>query len=274
MTATSRASAGYHRPALRPARLLRLTALRIHLEVLEWSGTWWFLLTLVVQALLGPLIGLFVWSAVYPADPYVVTYYVALLLVTVMTESFEQFTFSEKIYDGTISHDLLRPQPVVVNTIGTNIAIRLWLTVMGVPVVLLTGFTFGISLRWAAVLAALPIFVLGAALTFLWTFLLSLTAFWTERVHSIVGFGSSLNYLLGGTVAPLAFLPEPWRGIGQVLPFYGMLGLSADVAAGRVHGLAPLLTGLAYQSAWIALLTTAAVLLWRAGIRRYTVVGA
>ena len=274
MTATSRASAGHHRPAPRPARLLRLTARRIHLEVLEWSGTWWFLLTLVVQALLGPLIGLFVWSAVYPADPYVVTYYVALLLVTVMTESFEQFTFSEKIYDGTISHDLLRPQPVVINTIGTNIAIRLWLTVMGVPVVLLTGFTFGVSLRWAAVLAALPIFVLGAALTFLWTFLLSLTAFWTERVHSIVGFGSSLNYLLGGTVAPLAFLPEPWRGIGQVLPFYGMLGLSADVAAGRVHGLAELLTGMAYQSAWIALLTTAAVLLWRAGIRRYTVVGA
>jgi ABC-2 type transport system permease protein len=31
---------------------------------------------------------------------------------------------------------------------------------------------------------------------------------------------------------------------------------------------------MAYQSAWIALLTTAAVLLWRAGIRRYAVVGA
>jgi ABC-2 type transport system permease protein len=52
-----------------------------------------------------------------------------------------------------------------------------------------------------------------------------------------------------------------------------MLGLPADVAAGRVHGQA-VLTGLVYQAGWIAILVTAAVLLWRAGIRRYTVVGA
>ncbi|TCC33662.1 ABC transporter permease [Kribbella sindirgiensis] len=267
-------AASYRRPAFRPRRLLQMISLRTRMEVLEWSGTWWFLLTLVVQAVLGPLIGMFVWSAVYPADPYVATYYVALLLVTVMTESFEQFTFSEKIYDGTISHDLLRPQPVIVNTIGTNIAIRTWLTIMGVPVALLTGIAFGISLTWTAILAALPVFVLGATLNFCWIFMLSLTAFWTERVHSIVGFGWTLNSLLGGTIAPLVFLPERLRDIGQILPFYGMLGLPADVVAGRVHGLEPLLTGLGYQAVWITVFSTAAVLLWRAGIRRYTVVGA
>lgn len=255
-------------------RLPRLIALRIRMEVLEWSGTWWFLLTLVIQAVLGPLIGLFVWSAVYPQDPYVARYYVALLLVTVMTESFEQHTFSQKIYDGTISHDLLRPQPVVVNVIGTNLAIRGWLTVMGLPIALLTGLTFGISLSWTAVLTAFPVFVLSAALTFCWTFALSLTAFWTERVHSIVGFGWTLSSLLGGTIAPVAFLPESWRGVGQILPYYGMLGLPADVAAGRVHGLGGILTAMACQSGWIAVLVMAAILLWRAGIRRYTVVGA
>jgi ABC-type uncharacterized transport system permease subunit len=211
---------------------------------------------------------------VYPANSYVAAYYVALLLVTVMTESFEQFTFAEKVYDGTISHDLLRPQPVVINTIGANIATRIWLTVMGTPVALLTGFAFGVSLTWTGVLAAVPVLVLGATLTFIWTFLLSLTAFWTERVHAIVGFGWILNSLLGGTVAPLAFLPEPLRSVGQVLPFYGMLGLPADVAAGHVHGLGPLVAGLAYQTGWIAVLIAVAVLLWRRGIRRYAAVGA
>jgi len=262
-------AAQYHRPA----RLLHLIALRIRMEVLEWSGSWWFLLTLVVQAIVGPLIGMFVWSAVYPADPYVATYYVALLLVTVMTESFEQFTFSEKIYDGTISHDLLKPQPVIISTIGTNLAIRIWLTVMGIPVAVLTGLAFGVSLTWSAVLSALPVFAFGAILSFCWILLLSLTAFWTERVHSIVGFGWTLNFLFGGTIAPLAFLPGPLREIGQILPFYGMLGLPADVATGRVHG-PPVLTGLAYQGAWIVVFSALAVVLWRAGIRRYTVVGA
>lgn len=252
------------------ARLLRLTALRIRMEVLDWSGAWWFLLTIMVQAVLGPLIGLFVWSAVYPADPYIAKYYVALILVTLMTESFEQHTFSEKLYDGTISHDLLKPQPVVLTIIGMNLAIRGWLTALGLPVVLVTGFSFGVSFGWDA-LAAAPVVVLGAVLMFLWTFLLSLTAFWSERVHSVVGFGSYVAYLLGGTVAPLAFLPDPWRGIGEVLPFYGMVGLPADVAAGRGDGL---FSGVAVQVGWIAALMAAAVLVWRAGIRRYTVVGA
>jgi ABC-2 type transport system permease protein len=258
----------------RPERLLSLIALRIRREVLEWSGTWWFLLTLVVQAALGPLIGMFVWSAVYPADSYVATYYVTLLLVTVMTESFEQHTFSEKIYDGTISHDLLRPQPVIVDVVGANLAIRIWLTAMGIPLALLAGWAFGVSLSWASVLVAVPLVVLGGVLRFCWVFLLSLTAFWTERVHAIAGFGWTLTSLLGGTIAPLAFLPGPLRDVGQLLPFYPMLGLPADVAAGRVDGLAPVLTGLATQGVWITVFATCAVLLWRAGIRRYTVVGA
>ncbi|MGC4938347.1 ABC transporter permease [Kribbella sp. DT2] len=252
-------------------RLLFLIVLRIRREVLEWSGAWWFLLTLTIQAALGPLIGMFVWSAVYPADPYVATYYVALLLVTVMTESFEQHTFSEKIYDGTISHDLLRPQPVVVDVIGANLAIRIWLTVMGIPLALLAGIAFGASLSWVAVLAAAPVLVLGAVLRFCFVFVLAMAAFWTERVHAITGFGWTLTSLLGGTIAPLAFLPGPLRELGQVLPFYGMLGLPADIVAGRTEGV---LSGIAYQAAWIAGFAAVAVLLWRAGIRRYTVVGA
>jgi ABC-2 type transport system permease protein len=256
---------------LRSARLLMLIAPRIRREVHEWSGTWWFLLTLVIQAALGPLIGMFVWSAVYPADPYVATYYVALLLVTVMTESFEQHTFSEKLYDGTISHDLLKPQPVVVDVIGANLAIRIWLTVMGIPLALLAGLAFGVSLSWTNVLAAVPVLVLAAVLRFCWVFLLSMAAFWTERVHAIAGFGWTLTSLLGGTIAPLAFLPGPLRELSQALPFYGMLGLPADIVAGRTQGL---LSGIAYQAAWITAFAAVAVLLWKRGIRRYTVVGA
>ncbi len=67
-------------------------------------------------------------------------YYVAIILVTLMTESFEQHTFSNRVYDGTLSHDLLRPQPVVLGVIGENLAIRGWLTLLGAPIVLVTAF--------------------------------------------------------------------------------------------------------------------------------------
>ncbi|NUR99596.1 MAG: hypothetical protein HOV67_30590, partial [Kribbellaceae bacterium] len=172
-----------------------LLGFRLRREVLEWSGAWWFLLTLVVQAVVAPLIGLFVWSAVYPDDPAIGRYYVAVILVTLMTESFEQHTFSETVYNGTLSHELLRPQPVVLGVIGTNLAIRAWLTLLGAPIVVLTAVSLRVGFDWSAVVRSVPYLVLAAALVFLWTFLLSLTAFWTDRVHAVVGFGGQMMFL-------------------------------------------------------------------------------
>ncbi len=249
-------------------RTAHLLGFRLRQEVLEWSGAWWFLATLVVQAVIAPLIGLFVWSAVYPDDPTIGRYYVAVILVTLMTESFEQHTFSEKIYDGTLSHELLRPQPVVIGVIGMNLAIRAWLTLLGAPIVLLTAISLQVGFHWRSVLLSLPSVVAAAVLVFLWTFLLSLTAFWTDRVHAVVGFGSQLIFLFGGTAAPIALLPVAWRHLAEILPFYGMIGLPAEIAAGtRSHG------ALGYQLAWIAVLVVVVWSLWRAGVRRYTAVG-
>lgn len=243
-----------------------LLGFRLRQEVLEWSGAWWFLLTLVVQAVVAPLIGLFVWSAVYPDDPTIGRYYVAIILVTLMTESFEQHTFSERIYDGTLSHELLRPQPVVIGVIGMNLAIRAWLTLLGAPIVLLTGIALQVGFEWSAVVRSVPYLLLAAVLVFLWTFLLALTAFWTDRVHAVVGFGSQLTFLLGGTAAPIALLPDGWRRVAEVLPFYGMNGLPAEIASGGRGSLG-------YQLIWVVVLVVVVTVVWRIGVRRYTAVG-
>jgi ABC-2 type transport system permease protein len=243
-----------------------LLGFRLRQEVLEWSGAWWFLMTLVVQAVIAPLIGLFVWSAVYPDDAAIGRYYVAVILVTLMTESFEQHTFSERIYDGTLSHELLRPQPVVIGVIGMNLAIRAWLTLLGAPTVLLTGIALRVGFEWSAVLRSTPYVLLAAVLLFLWTFLLALTAYWTDRVHAVVGFGSQLVFLFGGTAAPIALLPDTWRRVAEVLPFYGMNGLPADIATGG-HAT------LVYQLIWAVVLAAVVTVVWRIGVRRYTAVG-
>lgn len=249
-------------------RTLTLLTFRIRQQVLEWSGAWWFLSTLVVQAVIGPLIGLFIWSAVYPDDPTITRYYVAIILVTLMTESFEQHTFSNRVYDGTLSHELLRPQPVVLGVLGENLAIRGWLTLLGAPIVLVTAFALHTTFAWRSVLLAIPGIALAAVLIFLFTFLLSLTAFWTDRVHSVVAFGSQLGFLLGGTAAPIALLPDGWARIAQALPFYGMHGMPAEIASGsRYDG------SLGYQLGWVVVLVVAVSAVWRAGVRRYTAVG-
>ncbi|MFJ4923703.1 ABC-2 family transporter protein [Streptomyces sp. NPDC088725] len=255
------------------ARLPRLLALGVRNQFLEWSGAWWFTVTLVVNHAIGPLIGLVVWSAVLPGNQTAVNYFVALVGVHLLTASFENYTFSESVYDGSVSHDLLKPQPVILGPAGQNIAIRLWLAVFGLPLTVVTALVAGASYRWQAVLLAIPALLCAAVLRFLWTWLLALTAFWTERVHAIVAFGNILIFLLGGIAAPIAELPDPWRSIAMALPFYGMLGLPAEIATGTLHS-STLGATLLLQIGWGTAFAITAAIAWRFGVRRYTVVGA
>jgi ABC-2 type transport system permease protein len=254
-------------------RILRLTGLRVRRQVLDWSGGWWFLLTLVANETLGPLVGLFVWSTVFPDDPRVVAYFIALTAVQMMTASYENHTFSETVYTGTVSHELLKPQPVVIGPIGENLAIRIWMTLIGLPVVVLAGFLLGASYEWSHLLLALPALLGAAVLRFLFTWTLALAAFWTERVHAVVTFGWLVTFVLGGAAAPVALLPDPWRAVAVTLPFHAMLGLPADIATGTVGG-ADAATALGRTLAWILVFGVLSAAVWRAGVRRYTVIGA
>lgn len=78
--------------------------------------------------------------------------------------------------------------------------------------------------------------------------------------------------LLGGTVAPIDILPEPWQELARMLPMYGMLGFPAELAAGHRTGTA-IGTGYLLQLGWIGVGVLSCIALWRRGVRRYTVVG-
>jgi ABC-2 type transport system permease protein len=255
------------------SRILRLTGLRVRRQVLDWSGGWWFLLTLVANETLGPLVGLFVWSTVFPDDPRVVAYFIALTAVQMTTASYENHTFSETVYNGTVSHELLKPQPVVIGPIGENLAIRVWMTLIGLPVVALAGFALGASYDWSHLLLAVPALLGAAVLRFLFTWTLALAAFWTERVHAVVTFGWLVTFVLGGAAAPVSLLPDPWRAVAVTLPFHAMLGLPADVATGTIGG-ADALMAFGRSLAWILVFGALSAAVWRAGVRRYTVIGA
>lgn len=255
------------------SRIPQLVAIRVRNQFMDWSGAWWFTMTLVANHAIGPLIGLVVWSAVMPSGQAPVSYYVALVAVQLLTASFENHTFSESVYDGRVSHDLLKPQPVIIGPMGENIAIRIWMGMFGLPLTVVTALLVGASYRWSEALLAVPALIGAAVLRFLWTWLLALAAFWTERVHAIVAFGNILIFLLGGTAAPIALLPEPLRSIALALPFHAMLGLPAEIATGAVHG-SGAGSAILMQLVWGVAFAAVAAVVWRRGVRRYAVIGA
>jgi ABC-2 type transport system permease protein len=242
--------------------IARLGGMRIRNQFLEWAGAWWFALTLACGSVAGPLVGLALWTGRNAS------YFVALMAVQLLTASYENHTFGNSVYDGKVSHDLLRPQPVIIGPIGENLAIRAWLAVFGLPVTALTAVAAGAGYRWPALLLATPALLGAAVLRFLWTWLLALAAFWTGRVHALAAFGGILVFLLGGGAAPIALLPP----ICRALPFHAMLGLPADIATGTIRGGAAG-GAMAAQLVWAGVLACAGVVAWRAGVRRYTSVG-
>jgi ABC-2 type transport system permease protein len=254
---------------MRSLRLLAGYIYRYFLEVMAWRS---FLFTLVVNQAVAPLIGLAVWSAALPGNAAVSAYYVALLAVQLMTVSYEHHTFSNGIYAGNLTQDLLRPHPVVLVPLGANLAIRVWHLLAGLPLIILAGATVGASFNPGALLAAFPAVALAAVLRFLFTYVLALSAFWTERAHGVVGLGETLIFLLGGAAAPVTLFPESIRPLGEALPFWAMLGFPAAIASGSLSG-GGAIEGYGWQVFWIATFAPAAVLGWKSGVRRYTAVG-
>lgn len=253
-------------------RTLRLVQVHIWRSFLQWLAWRTFLLTLVINQIAIPLLGFAVWSAALPDASSISTYYVALLVVQMMTVSYEHHTVSNGIYDGTFAHNLLLPQSPVLATIGTNLAMRIWHLLLALPVIFAAILITGVTFEPAFLLAAFPAMILAAALRFLFTYTLALTAFWTQQAQGTVTFGEVMIFLLGGSAAPIALFPDRLRTIGELLPFRAMLGFPAEIASGSLDT-AAILTGYAWQCGWLLVFFAITRTIWLHGVRHYVAVG-
>ena len=252
-------------------RYARLLGAYVRQFFLQWLAGRSFVFTLTVNQSVPPLIGLAVWTAALPAQS-LATYYLVLLFVRLATVSYENHTFSGAIYNGDVVDDLLRPHPVVFSTLGQNLALRIWHVIIGLPLLAIVSLIAPAQVQASNLLLALPALLIAAALQFLFTYALALSAFWTERAHSITGFRGTLIFLLGGEAAPVYLLPAALRFWVETLPFRAMHGFPAEVAAG-VLSRPELLAGYIWQVAWLVIFVVVVICVWRAGLRRYTSVG-
>jgi ABC-2 type transport system permease protein len=253
-------------------RTLRLLHIHTWRSLLQWFAWRTFLITLAINQIAIPLLGFAVWSAALPDSTTISTYYVALLVVQMITVSYEHHTVSNAIYDGTFAHTLLQPQAPVLVTLGGNLAMRVWHLVVALPVIFAAMLVTGATFSPAFLLAAFPAMILAAAIRFLFTYTLALTAFWMQQAHGAVTFGEVMIFLLGGSAAPIALFPGSLKPVGEILPFRGMLGFPAEIASGDLDT-AAVLTGYAWQTFWLVAFLAIARIAWVRGVSRYIAIG-
>ncbi len=229
----------------------------------------------------------FLWKAIYASSPTDtvngMTFndtMIYLILATALFNFLEMYIvwdMSRSIQSGQIVLDLLRPMPYrkyffwtctgpllinfLLNFLPTFLIVY-WLTSGAIPLGLNLVFFIGSTLL--ALLVNYNIDMLVATL-----------CLYTESTWGINIVKETIVLLLSGATIPLAFFPEGFRRIIDDLPFRAVYDapLSILLEKNGTETLQGILSTLAFQAIWAAVLAIAGQLFWQHAVKKITVNG-
>jgi ABC-2 type transport system permease protein len=206
-----------------------------------------------------------------------VTYYLALLMIDQFTSDITIHMFAYKIQDGTLSAELLRPvHPILTNTLTTNIAFKALIMIVFLPIWLGLCLLFQpdfSSVTWGSILLTIPAVILGFAINFLFGAAITCLAFWTTRVYSIMEFYGAMIVLFGGQFVPLTLMPPVIQTLAKFLPFQFYLYFPISLVLNQLPA-EVIQRNFAWGGIWLAIALASFLLVWRAGVKRFSAVGA
>jgi ABC-2 type transport system permease protein len=128
---------------------------------------------------------------------------------------------------------------------------------------------------WLPSLGKVLLFMLATVLAFIVRFVIQYTfamlAFWTERATALEDLWFLFYVFLSGLIEPLEVFPEPMRAIVMLTPFPYLVDFPASILMGLPVDLG---RGFLSMLGWILLFLGLNRLLWRAGLKRYSGMGA
>ncbi|MDQ3328755.1 MAG: ABC-2 family transporter protein, partial [Chloroflexota bacterium] len=258
------------------ARVLRRLVAMDFIVTLEYRGAF---LIYMIGNIAVPIISLLVWLTVseqgvaLPLDRgQLVTYYLLLSVVSMLTSTWLAEWLGQSIRLGEISPWLLRPARYVLSQVSNNLAEKATKAFFLVPMVLFACLCFRDDLRlptdtrtWALFALCLP---MTATTAFLLDFVIGSLAFWMEDVNGISRVRTLVVGFLSGQVIPLALFPEEFSGVLAVQPFRYILSFPLEVLTGTL-GPDALAVGFAWQAGWCTAMWLTYRVLWRYGLRVY-----
>lgn len=200
-------------------------------------------LTAVLVALLGQSVFFWVWLAVYRENPSVsaipqeelLSYLVVALVFNSMCSLSIEFRFGQRVRQGLIANDLLRPLGFLPFQLAQAAGDALANLLFALPIYLLGLMFVGHSaLPASGACAALG--ALSLALAFLINFGLSYVlievALVTHTTYGTVTARLALHQAFSGVAAPLALFPAALRDIALYLPFRDIVATPAQIWIG------------------------------------------
>ena len=189
---------------------------------------------------------------------------------------FGRIDIAERIKDGTIVVDFLRPLDVQAAAVVTEVGKSLFALIpRGIPSVLIGALVVGMAgpdSPAAYPLGALSVLLaitLSAATVYL---LVAAPGFWLVETRGLMILYMVVSGFLAGLFVPIWLFPGWLQAAAQATPFPAMLMYPVDVLSGRV-GASGALGLIATQLGWLVVVAAAGQLLTRTGRRHLEVQG-
>ena len=258
--------------------VLRETKLNVMLTI-EYRAAFF---VIMLNVFIGPTVSLLVWLAVLERGPggtalaldrsQLVTYYVLMSLVSMLTGVWLSEYLADDIRTGNLSKYLLRPAPHMAGALGNNLGEKVVKLILLGPLVLAAGLVFRHDLRLPAEPGTWALFALAIAgaftLHFLIDYLLGSLAFWQQAVNGVVTLEGLVAGLLAGRFVPLALFPPELGPVLAAQPWRFTLSFPLEIVTGALDPGA-IAYGFALQLAYIAALALVIRVVWSYGLRAY-----
>ncbi|HVX46327.1 MAG TPA: ABC-2 family transporter protein [Mycobacteriales bacterium] len=182
-------------------------------------------------------------------------------------------SISERVREGLIGIDLLRPIGLLTQTLALqvgNVLANLPQALIGIGM----GFALGGMVPAhdaGAVAVFVPSLLLAFAVSQLITLLMALSSFWTMEVGGTEMLFAVVRTFLSGTVIPLWFMPGWLQAIAGVLPFQAATFTPLAIYFGRPPG--GIAVALGVQAGWVVVLFLLCVWVWSRARTRVVVQG-
>lgn len=230
-----------------------------------------------------PVIYLVVWSTVarsqggevggYTPGQFA-AYYIVWTLVRNMNIVFTPYGWEQRIRQGQLTGDLLKPMHPLHRDIAFFIGWKVVVIFLWLPLAAFLAWVFRPEFQ-PTVLGVTVFFIAiwGAYLirTMLLT-LLGLITFWTTRVSAIFELYFAVELVLSGRLVPMTLMPTWVQTLADYLPFRYTFGFPIEALVSNLST-PQLLGGLAMQIFWILAGALMVRVVWHFAIQQFSSVG-
>ena len=236
----------------------------------------------LINTLILIFVNIAIWKAIYGEDgsfdgiqlQMVLTY---IILGFLMQSIFgmDEYFISNKINNGLISSDLLKPISFRLLVFSYNFGLAVFRIIMNlIPAVILSVIFFKLLPPFSLTMGICFLISLGLGYLVLYclNFIVWLSAFWFYGTFSLVTIKDAIVVIMSGALIPLWFMPQWLYDFIKLTPFDSIYYIPISIYLGQIPS-NEIIYSIVKQVFWIFLLIGIGHVIWKFATKKLVVQG-